>query len=425
MKQRLLEVALVATPKLLGGALTVALNAILMRFLGPAEYGVFALCAAVIILFDSIVGAAVDSGMLKLLQSERGRGIAHGTAVELAALLVKTGLWLAAAAMFAPFAAELSRRWFHQDERVGLVVLVLSAAGAVLVFRSLLAHWQARERFALYGGLDLFHVVLKFGSIGLLLLLVDHPRVETLVAFLALSPLCVVLAAIAAGAFPLFRARPALGYVKRVAGVSQWFLLTFGLSVLLNRLDLFLLTELSSIGEVGIYSGGQVFAMIPELLGSLVGVVLSPRIYSYWGEGRLGSLTRNVLNAGLVLTVVAVTLAWLGRPLLDLLFPPAFRSSAQVLLILLPGSLAAMIAFPLTIPFLMFARPRAIFLLDLITLPLVVALYAWLISRYGALGAAWATAATRLTKVGVMHVLAWQTLRQSPVPPATDAAAAT
>ena len=65
----------------------------------------------------------------------------------------------------------------------------------------------------------------------------------------------------------------------------------------------------------------------------------------------------------------------------------------------------------------MFASPRAIFLLDVVTLPAVVALYAWLISAHGAVGMAWAATLTRLAKVAAMHVIAWRVLRRMPAPP--------
>ena len=418
MKKRLFELALVATPKFLTGFLNVALNAALLRFLGPAEYGVFALCTAGIILFDSIFGAAADNSMFKLVQAERHRGPAHTLAIERAALVVKGLLWMAAALVVAPLAGEISRRWLQQDGRTALVAIVLAAAGAVLVFRSLLAHWQIRERFATYGAFDTAHSVLKFGGTALLLVWVDAPSTEPIVAIFALAPLLVVGGAALAGGFPLFHIEPSPVIVRRVARVSTWFVLTFGLSVVLSRLDLFVLAELSSIEAVGIYSGGQVFALIPELVGSLVSVIFVPRIYAYWHAGRLQRLGSLVAGGGLAVGVVVTVAAWLARPWLAHLFPASFAPSLEILLILLPGYLVGMVAFPLVIPFLMFARPRAILGLDLVTLPLMLALFAWLIHEHGAVGAAWAATVTRFCKVGIMHGLAWRALRRTPRPPA-------
>lgn len=418
MKQRLLEVAFVAAPKFLTGALTVALNAALLRYLGPSEYGVFALCAAAIVLFDSIVGAAVDNSMFKLVQAERHLGAAHGLAIQRSALAVKALLWVAGCAVVGAFAGEVSRRWFHQEGREGLMGLVLLAAGCVLVFRSLLAHWQMRERFLAYGGIDLTHTFLKFGSIAALLAMAGRAEVETLVGLLALAPAVVVAGAFVAGAFPLLPLRPDGAGMRRVAGEARWFLLTYGLSVVLSRLDLFLLAALSTIEEVGIYSGGQVFAVIPEMVGSLLSVVFVPRIYAFWRAGRLAAHGRTLALAGIALAAAVMGAAWLARPALAAIFPPAFQSSLAVFLILLPGYLGSMVAFPLVIPFLMFASPRAIFVLDVVTLPAVVALYAWLISTHGAVGMAWAATLTRLAKVAAMHAIAWRVLRRMPTPPA-------
>jgi len=420
VKGRLLEIGLVATPKVLGGVLAVALNAVLMRFLGPAEFGVFSLAAAVIILFDSILGSSVDNALLQVAQAERHRGPAHVLAVERAALALKLGLWLVVAVAAAPFASALAARFLHDDGRAGVVAIVLLAAAGVLAFRSALAHWQIRERFPVYGALDTAQMVLKFGAIGALLVLAVHPTVEAIVALLGAAPFTVAVAAAASGRLPLFAARPAWAVVVRVAGKAKWFLLTFGVSVLLNRLDVFLLTKWSTLREVGIYSGGQVFAVIPEMVGSLVSIVFVPRIYAYWSARRIGALARAVLVLGAAVAAAAMAAAVLLRAYLEPLFPPQFAASAHVLFVLLPGYFAGMIAFPLVIPFLMFARPRAILLLDLLTLPFVVILYGWLIAREGALGAAWAATITRTARVGVMHLLAWRVLRRSPLPPASD-----
>jgi O-antigen/teichoic acid export membrane protein len=418
VKKRLLELALVATPKFLTGFLNVALNAALLRYLGPAEYGVFALCTAGIILFDSIFGAAADNSMFKLVQAERHLGPGHTLAIERAALLVKGLLWMAAALALALAAREISRRWFHQEGRTALVAILLAAAGAVLVFRSLLAHWQIRERFAGYGAIDTVHSVFKFGGTALFVIVVGAPSTEPIIGIFALAPLLVVAGAALTGGFPLFHVHPSMPVVRRVARVSLWFVLTFGLSVVLSRLDLFVLAELSSIEAVGIYSGGQVFALIPELVGSLLSVVFVPRIYAYWQAGRLQRLGTIVAVGGIVAGIVATATAWLTRDWLAHLFPASFAPSLEIFLILLPGYMAGMIAFPLAIPFLMFSRPRAILMLDLVTLPLMLGLFAWLISQHGAVGAAWAATMTRFCKVGIMHGLAWRALRRTPRPPA-------
>lgn len=406
--------ALVASPKVLGGALTVALNAVLLKFLTPADYGAYALCITAIMLSDGVIGSAIDNTMLKLVQVQPDVEGAHAGALEKAALLLKAALWLAGSLLVLPLAAPMSRRAFQQDGRASLVALALFGAGTVLLFRSLLAHWQVRRRFREYSRLDLLHVLLKFGSVGALLLAAARPSVEMLVLLIGVAPLAVVALAASRSAFPIPWVRTGRAELAEVGQVAKWFLVTYGISALIGRLDLLCLAEISRIEEVGMYAGGQVFAMIPDMLGSYVAVVLAPRLMGYWREGVLRRLLKALLLWGGALSLLLVAASWLARPALTALFPPAFRPSSQVFLILLPGSLAAMLAFPLAIPFLMFAQPRRILLIDLWTLPVVAGLLVALTARYGAAGAAWAATLSRLGKIALIQWAAWRILNREP-----------
>jgi O-antigen/teichoic acid export membrane protein len=421
MTSRLREMAVVATPKVLGGALTVALNVVLLRFLQPAAYGAYALCAMAIMTSDGVVGSAVDNAMIRSVQVQPGVESPAARGLEKSALLLKMALWLVAVLILVPVAAPLSRRVFGESGSWLLVVITLFGAGTILLFRSVLAHWQVRSRFREYGRLDLLNVALKFGTIAVLLATYRPPSVEMLVLLAGIAPLAVVaLSAITPG-YPILRSPVTAAQFREVGHVAKWFLATYGVSALINRMDLVCLSGFSSIEEVGVYSGGQVFALIPEILGGYVAVVLSPRILGYWRDGLLRGFFRSILRYGGALSLAVLAAAWLAGPALTALFPPGFRSSAQVLLVLLPSSLAAMLAFPLTIPFLMFARPRQILAIDLGTLPAVLGLYAYLAARHGAVGAAWATTIARCGKIGLMHWAAWRTLDREPIARAPEA----
>ena len=111
-----------------------------------------------------------------------------------------------------------------------------------------------------------------------------------------------------------------------------------------------------------------------------------------------------VLFALLVL-VMAVSLITLVAPML---LPEAYTRSASIFLILLPGALATLITLPLTLPFLMFKRPRFLLMLDLISAPLLALLFFLAIREHGAIGAAWVTTLSRFAKAGLAQLLAWR-----------------
>jgi hypothetical protein len=146
------------------------------------------------------------------------------------------------------------------------------------------------------------------------------------------------------------------------------------------------------------------------LLGNYLSVVVSPRLLRLWSAGTLPSLLRRLMVLGTVASALIYAAAWLLLTRTDL-FPAGFQPSARLLLVLLPGALAGMIALAVPVPFLMFARPRFIFTVDMFTLPLVVALFAWLTARHGALGAAIAASISRCAKTSVLVAAAWHLAR--------------
>jgi hypothetical protein len=67
-----------------------------------------------------------------------------------------------------------------------------------------------------------------------------------------------------------------------------------------------------------------------------------------------------------------------------------------------------MAIFPLTLPFLLFVRPRFFFVMDCLSLPILLTLYIFAIKHHGALGAAWVTAASKVIKGLLAQIVAWK-----------------
>jgi len=402
------EFLCVALPKVSGGVLTVAFNWLLLHHLGPAEFGVFALCVAGILLADGVIGSALDMGVLRLAPLYRETARARSYAIERVALWSKFALAGAAAVVISLFARPLSAALFHGAGHTTTLYLTCTAAVGMLLLRSVMVHLQVDRRFLTYGGVDLLFMVLKFGGV-LVLVLAFQPDADSVLAIFAVAPLAAFgVGMLLSGSALAGSWRGHAGALGEVLGYVKWYLLTFGLAAALTKLDVFLLTLFGNIRQVGIFSGGYVFAFIPELIGMYLAVVLSPRVMIYLRDGRLQRFYRRVVlglaAAGVLGYVLARLLMHVAAPVL---LPPAFADSAEILLALLPGTLMAMVTFPLTVSYLMFTRPRFIFMVDVLTLPLVLALYYYAIREHGALGAAWATTISRTAKALVEHVAAW------------------
>ena len=416
MKNSILHFVLVAAPKVFGGVCTLVFNIILLRYLGPDQFGILALCLAAVLLSDAILGSAVDMGVMRLASQHQAQSLQLSLAFQKTAIYLKAGVLMAAAAAILAFGQAIAQRIFGPAGSITLPLLSLAAASTMLLLRSAQVHLQLSSRFGFYGALDLLQNVLKFGGIALLLSLNRAAPARVLVWF-GVGP------AAAAGIWFVFLGRHFLRVeaqwklAKELLVFIKWFLFIFSLAACISRLDVFLLAKWTSLSEVGIFSAGQTVAWVPQLLGAYLGIVVSPKVMPLWQERKLGSFFWR-FQLGMLLTGTAIYIvAIYGMSSFRWLLPPAFARSEAVIMALLPGALAGLITFPLTITLLMFLRPKFLFIMDCISLPLLLALYRYAIPQYGALGAAWVTSAANVVRAGVAQVVAWQCARQNEVMP--------
>jgi O-antigen/teichoic acid export membrane protein len=402
------DLAFIAAPKAVNGIGTLGLSLVLIRYFGPESFGIYSLCVATVLLVDAVVGSAIDLGTLRLAPSYRGGDARRRLSVEQAAFTFKLGVALGAFLLLVPFAEPLAENFFQSAGYSHLIFLTAAASVSMLLLRSAQVYLQVEGKFHFYGLLDLLHFGLKFGGIALLLVM-GKVTPGLVLAFFSVGPIAAVSYfgwTHGLAIFSITKFHP--GVLRELLGYVKWFLLTFCLASLLSRVDLFLLSSWGAMREVGILSAAYVLALGFELLGAYLAVVYSPRVIPYCREGRFTAFYRKFQSGLLVgcgaLFVGSFVAVRLGAPAV---LPQQYAVSATAFLILLPGALAALATFPVTLAFVMFVRPRFIFSLDLFSVPILALLYAYAIPRYGALGAACVTSSGRLIKSMITQVAAW------------------
>ncbi|HEX4885886.1 MAG TPA: oligosaccharide flippase family protein [Casimicrobiaceae bacterium] len=409
MLDALRQVALVAVPKIAGGALTLGLNIVLLRIWSPETYGIYALCTTFIVLADAIVGSSLDLATLRLGSEARAGDASKGMALERTALAAKLLASVAALPIVLLGAESLAVALFGDARHGNLLIAAYAASVALLLFRSTLVHAQLGGRFGHYALLEATHSALKFGGIGVLLVVLGEPRVGAVLAFYVAGPAAAFalgLSCLRGGSLwsPLLdfrRLRELLLYVR-------WYALSGAVGNLLGRLDLFILSALAMTHEVGLFAGAQTFAAVLWLAASYLSIVLSPRIMPMLERGMYRGFHRRVqialyATSALVLAALLILLD-AGLPL----FPPSFRESSDLLAILLVGTAVSFATFPLALPLVMFRRPRFTLAVDCAAAPVLVVLYGEAIAAYGAEGAAWVTTASLIARGGIVQVLAWR-----------------
>jgi O-antigen/teichoic acid export membrane protein len=180
-------------------------------------------------------------------------------------------------------------------------------------------------------------------------------------------------------------------------------------------MDVFFVSSLAGVKEAGVFAAAQLFALLPQLLGIYMAAVFSPKVLPMWRKGELGPVYRKYLWGLLALAVAGYAGALLLVGILgDRILPESYREAAPVILLLLPAGLSAFVAFPWTIPFLLYARPKLLLFADCLSLPLLIFAYSLAIPRFGIRGAALVTSAFGLLRTGFYLLLAQRILRDDP-----------
>jgi O-antigen/teichoic acid export membrane protein len=321
---------------ILGVGLGLATSIVVSRSLGPQEKGVYDLLFSTATLFALVLGLSIPSGITfavarkassprRLVVWVAGIGVVQAiVAFAVLAVLSTTDL-----------AASLG---LGTTDPAVMVVLALLVA-ALCVAPSLRGILVGNQRVALASWLDLLGRAITF----LLLLVVALAAVggtadadRFIMALLVGGVLGASLYLPAAVRTRVAGVGAGLGAVIRFATPS------YGANVLqyLNyRVDLFLVAYFRDLREVGLYALAVSLAQLVWLVSNAVATAVFARVGSTSDEpqeaaGRTAALSRNVLVVQLAL---AGALALLAKPLLQVLYGPAFASAVSALWLLLPG----------------------------------------------------------------------------------------
>jgi O-antigen/teichoic acid export membrane protein len=181
-----------------------------------------------------------------------------------------------------------------------------------------------------------------------------------------------------------------------------------------TRLDLLLLGQMASSRAVGLYSVAYKAPNLLTYVGSTVAGPLFPLMAQTGPTETPVAFARAVRALGITGPAVALALGGLAAPILQALYGPGYESAAPLLVVLAWSAAANWLYAPLAAALQARRRERA-WLAGLIgALLLNAAANLWMIPRWGATGAAWATLLSEAALVAVGATLAAWRLRILP-----------
>jgi PST family polysaccharide transporter len=305
--------------------LTLATSVVVVRSLGPADYGELSYVLALVGLLAPLAQFGV-SGLV-------ARGLLERPGDEVAVL--RAALLMRFAGSMVAFAVGLAWwLWFEKQPQDRWIVLVLLAAQSATAFQVVESWFQVHYKAAAL-------VPWRTG------VLVASALLKMAVAASTHDPMLVAcvfgLEYLLLGAASLIALRRAGGFWARPGGSPEWlgwfarrspWLLASGVAeVIYLRIDIVLLERLRGVGEAGVYAVAarlsEVWYMVPvALMGAVFPALWSrrsdPESYSRSLQGSLDALFALAFALAVVVQLV-------GGPLVELLFGQRFAASTPVL----------------------------------------------------------------------------------------------
>jgi len=410
---------------LLGSAVTAITNfaiaVLVARSLPQVNAGIFFTGTALFVLLYGISRLAAGAGLVRFLAADRAAdvrdrvsGLFRAALVPVLAFSILTALGLLIAAP-----------WVFRT-----LLNVPAAEGAVLVVWASLIPFAAVSDVLVSAtrGFDRYAPAVLVDKIS-------RPIAQLLLTTIAAAAGADPLVLVALWALPyaasavwswlwIRRLRSNLGLLSEQSTKTPWrefwrfnWALSLGLwvQVILQRLDVILLSALRNPVEAAIYVAASRFFVLGQLIGTSFSLSLQPLIARYSTTGNTAMVRRLYATgtAWLVLTSWPLYLLMIiYAPAILEVFGEGYSEAADVLRILAAAMMVATAIGPVDQVLIMSGRPTWVLANSAVALAVNVGLNLWLIPPLGATGAAvaWAASILCANLVPLVQLVLWRRL---------------
>ncbi|MBV9173830.1 MAG: oligosaccharide flippase family protein [Chloroflexi bacterium] len=380
---------------------------LIARALGPANFGVYAVLAATV----GIVATLAEGGLTEaaVLRISSAWPVATDTAETRARSFFwfRLGLSAIVVGLGCAFAGAISSRILN-DVDAGLLRWALIGIVATAASGALSAILQATGGFGRMSSLTLINTGL---TAGLALVLAAIGRLDLLTALIVLGiGTSLVTFALAVRMLPAgwrlnVPSRNAVyDEAKRLLETGRWLWIASLFAMFTANAEVLLLNQWIALSLVGAYALALNLATKADLVNQSLYTVLLPGVANLDVRTRLRGYVRHGLLRSVAICLVLLVLIPLARPLIVLIYGPAYEASVIYFQLLLGVMIFDVLLTPLLLLPLAYRQPKVLAAADGTRAVTLVALAVALIPIYGPFGAIAARFAARVA--GAVLVLA-------------------
>lgn len=402
--------------KMAAAALAFATMAMVGRFLGPAEFGSFAILRTIMLMLAGLAGPALDTAMVRYTAGKDNPN--DGLPFVRAALWAKGALLL----LFLVGALTLNHiltRLFIGAESAKAEALMMSmalvGAGFLMLFEWERAYFQSRQQFGKYASLELVAAALRLTLVAVVLW--GAQAVQSILVFAAFCATPFFMMAVGTVWMPRGVARLEVSQTLEAAGqvarFAKWVVLACIFTSLAQGTDLLMLGWLNTPEEaVGKYSAARTLMLMGDLAVLSLFSVLLPKASTQGGISRMAPLLRRFTLPAMATALVLSPGLLLAEPVVRLTFGADYRGAGVLFAILLVGTLFSLASAPAGAVIYGMGYPRIISFLEGGKLLIIVVAGYLAIRSAGPIGMAWTVAATKGTIGLLTYACALRLVRQ-------------
>ena len=380
---------------LAGSLMGFGVTLLAIRRLLPVDFGLLSLAIAVIGLLSQGMELGLTTGFVKFASQYLREQKERASLILLVAFksrLISGLLVLASGCLLADGIGEL----FFRREGLGTLLRLSFIGGfGLLLFGFSQGVLQARQWFGRYSIQAILPNLLRLAALITLILIGQMSLTNILLAYILAPLACFAFSWLIIPTDFLRAKGDQRGVFWEIFHFSKWVTLSNIATMVILRLDVFMLTSMKPSEEVAFYVGANQLAYIfPILTGSITQALL-PRATSLSSPEEIQSYVRGGLKLIPWAVLIFLPLVFLAGPMVELLYGDLYASSIPIFRLLIMAFMISVVINPLSLLIYTMNRAELLTLLNWVQLILNFGMNLWLIPTYGALGAAVSSLAIR------------------------------
>ena len=373
---------------IVNGALGAIFYIFSARYLGPAGFGLMIVAITVLTLVSDISDLGTDTGLVRFVGKYISVDLDKARRFLKLGLEIKLVVWVTVLIIGWLLSPLIADGIFVKHSLVTPIRLAFVGVGSSLLFSFLVRTLQGLQKFWLWSLFQIATNALRLILVGGLLILGVF-RVEGVLAVYITTPILGFIVGLAYLPKNFLKVDNEKAVFKEFFHFNKWVALFTFVAAISSRLDTFISARLISATELGFYAAAsQLAAIIPQIVGAL-GTVISPKMASMGSIIELKSYLKKTFSLVIVLAVLAIISIPISVFLIPVLYGKAYSAAIPMFIVLFLGLLFFLVSVPIhSAIFYYFSYPKLFFWLSLANILIVAVVGYYMISLFGAVGAA-------------------------------------